>query len=140
LPRVSALTRKVEEHGDRLTNLRHYGGPDVAACRGDTARGHSSKVLALGRGGLVQSVREIGIDHDLRVEPPDRGGEQNDMNDRRGGVEDALGRDQDRGVEEPGLSPLGRSDQDRRRHPRSASSQAVSSSRRGVLSSSPIRS
>ena len=104
---MSALTRKVEEHGDRPTKLRDDRGPNVPACRGDTARGHSSKVLALGRGGRVQSVRGIGIDHDLRGEAPDRGCERNDMNDRGSGVEDALGRHQHRGVEEPGLSSLG---------------------------------
>ena len=47
------LTRKVEEHGDRLTKLCDHGGPDVPACRGDAARGQGSKVLALGGGGLL---------------------------------------------------------------------------------------
>ena len=55
----------------------------------------------------MQSVRGIGIDDDLGVEPPDRGRERDDMDDRGDRVEDAPGRHQDRGMEEPGFPSLG---------------------------------
>lgn len=58
-------SRKVEDDGNRLTQLGEDGGAHVAAGSHDPARRDRTKMLALSRGVCDQSVGLVRFDHDL---------------------------------------------------------------------------
>ncbi len=82
-------------------------GADIAPHRADPVPGNSAKVLALSSRDMSQAVLVVRLEHDLRMELPNRRGEWHHVEDRWGLVEDPLRRHDDGGMPEAGFVSLG---------------------------------
>ena len=80
----------IEKKPEQLPDLPKGSRPDIASRAFDSARCHSSNVLALSRRHEFETVRVVGIDLDLRREPSKRRSEGYHLHNTRFCVEDSL--------------------------------------------------
>ena len=99
---------QVDDHGDRLSNLRQSECSDIAEGSNHSCWRDGAKMLTLRSRGMLESVGRIRLDDDLGVEFSQSARQGHDLDDGRCSCEYALGGDDDGRVEVAGLASLGR--------------------------------